>query len=191
MEYPDLYLRPAQGDLIPQDPQIMRTRASGGTVEAVTYDRGNHRDLGPAVVTNRFGKGRSIYLASGLEAIFEETRMEPVRDYLSSLLLPALEAGRTYSMDYIAGVTPHYMASEKAIVLYLLADVGDKDHHLKARERFFPVENVTVRLRVKGKVDSVTLLRSGETLRTEQVGDWITVKIPRVLVYEAVKVDLA
>ena len=190
-EYPDLYLKPTEGALIPQDPQVMWTRASGGTVEAITWDRGNHRDLGPAVVTNRVGKGRSIYLASGLEAIYEETRMDPVRSYLASLLLPRLEAGRTYKMDPMPGVTPHYMASEKCIVLHLLVDVGDEDHHLKVRETFYPVENVTVRLRVRGKINSVSLMRAGTAVETKQVGEWITVTVPRVLVYEAIRVDLA
>lgn len=190
-EYPDLYLKPARGSLLPQDPQIMRVRATSGMVEATTWDRGNHRDLGPAVVTHRVGKGRSVYLASGLEAIWEETRMEPVRAYLASLLLPVLASDRSYKMDYIPGVTAHCMASEKCIVLHLLADIGDKDHHLKARERFFPAENVKVSLRVRGNVRSVTLMRAGTEAAAQRDGEWLTVTVPRVLIYEAVRVDLA
>lgn len=190
-EYPDLYLKPAHGGLIPQDPQIVRVRATTGDVEATTWDRGNHRDLGPAVVTHRVGKGRSIYLASGLEAVWEETRMDPVRDYLASLLLPPLAAGRAYTMDYIPGVTAHYMASGNCIVLHLLADIGDKDHHLKARERFFPVANFEVSLRVHGNVRSVTLMRAGTEAAAKRNGEWLTVTVPRVLVYEAIRVDLA
>ena len=191
IEYPDLYLKPKQGALVPQDPQAMRTRVTSGRVEAATWDRGNRRELGPAVVTNSVGKGRSIYLASGLEAIYEETRMDAVRDYLASLLLPYLEKGQTYKMDFIPGVTPHYMVSEKCIVLHLLADVGDKNHHLKARERFFPVDNITVHLRVRGNIKTVTLMRSGTAAATARDGEWLTVKVPEVLVYEAIRVDLA
>jgi hypothetical protein len=191
IECPDLYLKPVNGALIPQDPQVMRTRATGGAVEATTWDRGHRRDLGPAVITNKVGKGKCIYLASGLEAIFEETRMEPVRNYLASLLLPGLAAGRTYKMDFIPGVTAHYMASDKHIVLHLLADVGDKDHHFKARERFFPVENVAVQLRVRGDVKSVSLMRSGAAAATTRDGEWITVTVRRILVYEAIRMDLA
>jgi hypothetical protein len=191
IEYPDLYLKHAEGGLIPQDPQIMRVRPTGGAVQATTWDRGNHRDLGPAVVTHRVGKGQSIYLASGQEAIYEETRMEPVRSYLASLLLPHLEAGQTYKMDFIPGVTPHYTASTDCIVLHLLADIGDKNHHLNARQRFFPAENVVVRLRVRGNVRAVSLMRSGAAAAFTRDGEWITVTVPRVLVYEAIRVDLA
>jgi hypothetical protein len=190
MEYPDLYLKPAQGKLIPQDPQVMRVRATTGTVEATTWDRGNHREVGPAVVANRVGKGRCIYIASGLEAIYEETRMEPVRNYLAGLLLPGLEAGRSYNVDFVPGVTAHWMESEKCIVLHLLADIGDKNHHLNTRQRFFPAENMQVKLRVKGNVAKVTLMRAGAAVTAARDGEWITVMVPRVLVYEAIKVDL-
>jgi hypothetical protein len=190
MEYPDLYLKPRQGDLIPQDPQVMRTRATTGSVEATTWDRGNHREVGPAVVFNRVGKGQSIYIASGLEAIYEETLMEPVRSYLASLLLPPLEAGRSYRMDFTPGVTPHLMASDRCIVLHLLADIGDKNQHLKTREHFYPAENITVRLRMRSEIKAVTLMRSGAKAAFKRDGEWITVTVPRVLVYEAIKVDL-
>jgi hypothetical protein len=190
-EYPDLYLKPNGADSIPQDVQIMRIRATSGAVQATTHDRGNRRDLGPAVVTKAIGKGHSIYLASGLEAIFEETRMETIRAYMGSLLLTSLEDKQSYKMDYISGVTPHLMASDKCIVLHLLANVSDADHHFKTRQTFFPVENITVRIRVPRSVASVTLLRAGTTIPMQQQGNWIAVTVPRVLIYEAIRVDLA
>jgi hypothetical protein len=191
IEYPDLFLKQPQGDLIPQDPQVVRMHATGGTVEATTWDRGNHRDLGAAVVTNRIGKGQSIYIGSGLEALYEETRINAVREYLAGLLLPYLESGRTYNLEYVPGVTPHYMASEKTIVLHLLADTANVVHHQKARESFVAVENVKARLRVPGKIKAVTLMRSGITAETKQDGEWIAVTVPRLLVWEAIRVDLA
>lgn len=191
IEYPDLFLKRTQGDLIPQDPQVVRMHAAGGTVEATTWDRGNHRDLGAAVVTNRIGKGQSIYIGSGLEALYEETRINAVREYLAGLLLPALEAGRSYILEFVPGVTPHYMASEKTIVLHLLADTANVVHHQKARESFVAVEDVKVRLRVPGKINAVTLMRSGATVDAKQDGEWIAMTVPRLLVWEAIRVDLA
>ena len=190
IEYPDLYLKQAKGELIPQDPQVVRMHATSGTVEATTWDRGNHRDLGPAVITNRVGKGKSIYIGSGLEAIYEETRLEPVRNYLAGLLLPSLEAGRTYSVEFVPGVTPHYMASEKTIVLYLLVDIAGVVHHQKARETFVPVEDVKVRLRMPGKFKAVTLMRTGAALAVKKDGQWIVATVPRLQIYDAIRVDL-
>lgn len=190
-EYPDLFLNANDGTVLPQDPQIMRVRETTGKVEATTYDRGNRRVLGPAVISHAVGSGRSIYIASGLEAIFEETRMKPVRSYLGSLLQPALEGRQTYKMDYVPGITPHYMASEKNIVLHLLADIGNEDRHQKTRQTLYPAENVTVRIRVPRAVETVTLMRAERTIPVHQEGDWIKVTVPRILVHEAVKVDLA
>jgi len=44
---------------------------------------------------------------------------------------------------------------------------------------------------VRGAVKSVALLRSGTTPPTERNGDWMTVTVPRLLIYEAIRVDLA
>ena len=57
-------------------------------------------------------------------------------------------------MEFIPGVTPHLMASDRCIVLHLLADIGDKNQHLKTREHFLPAENITVRLRVRERDQS-------------------------------------
>ena len=163
----------------------------GATVLAITHDRGNRRDVGPAVLSNQVGKGKCIYIGSGLEAVFEESRINPVREYLGSLLLPFLESRRSYQMDYFPGITPHYMSSEKHHVLHLLADIGNEVQHLRSRENLVPVNNIKIRLRATGNVKSVNLLRAGTEAQFQQNGEWITVQVPRVHVYEAVHVELA
>ena len=40
----------------------MRTRATSGKIQATTWDRGNHRDLGPAVVTTNLAKANASIL---------------------------------------------------------------------------------------------------------------------------------
>jgi hypothetical protein len=191
IEYPDLYLQPVDGDLVPQDPQLMRLRATGGVVLANTLDRGNHRRLGPAVIRNSFGRGHVLYIGSGLEAIYEETRMDPIRLYLGSLLSPFLEGEQSYRIDHIPGLTPHYMASDKTLVLHLLADTGDKDMHYKAREYFLPLSQIKARIRLPRSAKSVILMRSNQTLQAVHHGQWIEVLVPEVLVHEAIRVDLA
>ena len=79
LEIPDLYLRllPSQ-ELIPQDPQVMPFKArDDATVLAETYSRSERRALGPAIIRRRHGKGQVIYIGSGLEAIYEETLLDP------------------------------------------------------------------------------------------------------------------
>jgi hypothetical protein len=90
-------------------------------------------------------------------------------------------------------VTPHFMASRDVLLLHLLADTGNKNKHLRSREEFLPVPDVKVRIRVpQGRsVRSASLLRSGQSLPTAVRQDWLDATVPRVLIHEAVRVDLA
>ena len=88
---------------------------------------------------------------------------------------------------------PHFTASRDTLLLHLLADTGNKFKKLRAREEFLPVENVKVRIRIprNRSVKSVSLLRAGDTLRAAPRDGWLEVTVPRVLIHEAVRVDLA
>ena len=193
VEIPDLYLKLPGGELIPQDPQVFRFRANGAEVVAETLDRGHRANLGPAIVRRTAGKGSVIYIGSSLEAVYEETRMKRLREFLGSLVAPWLEAGQSYQMEYQSGVTPHFMASRDVLLLHLLADTGNKNKHLRAREEFLPVANVKARIRVpRGRsVRAVSLLRSGQRLPASVRDGWLDVTAPRVWIHEAVRVDLA
>jgi hypothetical protein len=181
------------GDEIPKDPQVVGFRAAGATTLAETVDRGRRRNLGPAIVRRDFGSGQLIYIGSSLEAVYEETRMKVLRQYFDSLLGPWLAERRSYQLTFVSGVTPHLMASRDAILLHLLADTGNKSKHLRVREEFLPVVDVKVRVRIpQGRtVRFVSLLRSGEKLATHPRDGWLDLTIPRVLIHEALRVDLA
>lgn len=190
VEIPDLYLKLASGEMIPQDPQVTRFRAADGAeVLAETIDRGHRANLGPAIVR----KGRVIYIGSGLEAIYSEARLADVLRYLSSLLSPILHEHRTYTMQPRQGLIPHLAASRDTILLHLLADNGNKTKKLRIRESFTPIENVRVSIKLPPgrKVRKLSLLRAGiQPKAMEQEGS-VMVEVPRVLVHEAIRVDLA
>lgn len=190
-EYPDLYLRNEAG-LVPQDLQTTIIEATSGKVLATTYDRGNRRDLGPAVVSSRFGKGQSIYLSSGLEAVLEETQMQSLRDYLSGLLLPLFREQQSYRVSYRAGVTPHYMASANVGVLYLLADIGEREYHSKTHQHFSEVSGLTAEIHIPASgVHRISMLRSGQEIHAPIENGWLKITVPTFKVFEAVKVEFA
>jgi hypothetical protein len=188
LEIPDLYLKVPSGEEIPQDPQVVRFQTTG-EVLATTVDRGHRTNLGPAVTR----KGRVIYIGSGLEAVYAETRMKRLRAYLATLLDPVLGPHRTYEMEFRSGVTPQLAASADTLLLHLVADVGNKTKKLRIREEFEPVENLKARIRIPEgrRVRSVSLLRSGGRLAAETKAGWVEVSIPSVRIHEAVRVDLA
>jgi hypothetical protein len=193
VEIPGLYLKLAGGEMIPQDPQIVRLRANGGEVLAETIDRGRRANLGPAILARKVGQGSVIYIGSSLEAVYEETRMKRLRTFLGSLVAPWLAPGRSYDVEYQAGVTPHFMASRDVLLLHLLADTGNKSKHLRDREEFLPVEDVKVRICVpQGRaVRAVSLLRAGQPVTYAVRSGWVHVTVPRVFIHDAVRVDLA
>jgi len=193
LEIPDLYLKLHGGEEIPQDPQVFRFRANGGEVLAETIDRGHRANLGPAIVQRNVGKGSVIYIGSSLEAVYEETRMKRLRSLLQTLVSPWLAPQRSYEIEYQSGVMPHFMASRDCLVLHLLANTGNKDKHLRVREEFLPVTDIKLRIRVpQGRsVRAVSLMRADRSLPMASRDGWLDVTVPRVLIHEAVKVDLA
>ena len=188
VEIPDLYLKFSNGDLIPQDPQIVRFRADG-SVLANTWDLGRRSDLGPAIVR----KGRVIYIGSCLEAVYAETRMGVVRDYIATLVDPLLAAHRTYEVTLQSGLLPHLTRSKDTSVLHLLANTGDKSKKLREREEFLPITDVHVRVRVPEgrKLRAASLLVAGTPLKTVVRDGWVAAEVPRVLIHEAVQMDWA
>ncbi len=194
IEIPDLYLKLPSGELIPQDPQVMRfTNTGGGEVLAETIDRGHRANLGPAIVRRSAGKGTVIYLGSGLEAIYNETRMKRLRTWFASLLDPILEPHRTYTVEARSGLMPQLMSAPDTILLHLIADTGNKTKKLRIREEFLPIENIAARIRIPAgrTVRAVSLLRAGTTLPHKVASGWVEVTVPRVLIHEAVRLDLA
>jgi hypothetical protein len=194
VEIPDLYLKLPSGELIPQDPQVLRfTNTGDGAVLAETIDRGHRANLGPAIVRRTVGKGAVIYIGSGLEAVYAETRMKRLLAYLGSLINPVLAPHKTYEVEARSGLMPQLMASRDTLLLHLVADTGNKTKKLRIREEFLPIDNVKVRVRVPAgrSVRAVYLMRAGTRLSPDARAGWVEVTVPRVLVHEAVRVDLA
>lgn len=194
VEIPDLYLRllPSR-KLIPQDPQVMRFKSgSDATVLAETYSRGRRRTVGPAIVDRRHGKGRVIYIGSGLEAVYEESLHETLRAYFHSLLDPILGSSRTYEVDFRPGLMPQFAHSENTLLLHLLANTGNIWKKLLVQEEFLPIKNVQVRLRLpQGRTTkSVTLMWSGHSPSWNVRAGWVELTVPQVDIYEAIRVDL-
>ena len=194
VEVPDLYLRlfPSR-DLIPQDSQVMRFQpGDDATVLAETYSRGRRATLGPAIIRRAQGKGQVIYIGSGLEAVYAETLLEPLRAYFHSLIDPILGASRTYEVEFRPGLMPEYASSENVLLLHLLANTGSSGKETLAAKEYLPVKNVRVRLRLpQGRTaKSVDLMWSGTGVPWSAQDGWVELTVPQVLIYEGIRVNL-
>ncbi|HTA79675.1 MAG TPA: alpha-amylase family protein [Terracidiphilus sp.] len=191
----DLYLRPVVSEkLIPQDPQVVRFEVTqGATVLAETYERGYRKVFGPAVVTKDHGAGHAIYIGSGLEAIYDETLNQDVLGYFHTLLDPILSSSRPYEVDFRQGLMPEFAASRDTLLLHLMADTGNIWKKRLVEETFLPVENVRVRIRIpeRRQVRSIRLMWSNAEAQWTAKDGWVGLTVPRVHIYEVVRVDLA
>jgi hypothetical protein len=109
------------------------------------------------------------------------------------LLDPILASSRSYEIDSRQGLMPEFTAAENTIVLHLMADTGNIWKKMLVRETFLPVENVRIRIKVPSakQVRSVALMWSGTTVPWSVRSGWVELIVPRIRVYEAVRVDLA
>ncbi len=195
IEMPDLYLNVVSSQmLVPQDPQVMQFQATGGAeVIAETEDRGYRRTLGPAAATRLFGKGRVIYIGSGLEAVYEETLNESLRVYFGSLLDPILASTRPYELEFRAGMMHEFASSRDTLLLHLLANTGNIWKKLLVQEEFLPIKDVRMRLRLPPgrSAKSVELMWGGGEPAWSVRDGWVELTVPRLQVYEVIRVDLA
>lgn len=194
VEHVDLYLRLPSGKMIPQDPQIMPFKAArDASVLAQTYSRGARKILGPAVVRRKHGKGRVVYIGSGLEAIYEETLNERVRAYFRSLLDPMLGSVRTHEVEFRPGLLHQFSASSDALLLHLLANTGNIDKKGLRLETFLPVRNVRARIRLPKNrtAKKVELMWTGAQPQWTTRNGWVELTVPQIGVYEIIRVDLA
>jgi hypothetical protein len=195
IEIPDLYLRIlSSGKLIPQDSQVMLFGCfhCEGVEIAETVDRGHRGSVGPAVFSRRYGKGQVIYIGSGLEAVYEETLNESLRVFFRSLLDPILAATRRYEVEFRPGLMAEFASSEDTLLLHLLANTGNIWKKLLVQEKYLPVMNVRVRLRLpQGRsAKSVALMWSGTAPSWSVRDGWVELTVPEVQIYEVIRVDL-
>lgn len=167
--------------------------ASSAAVLAQTYSRGALKILGPAAVHNRHGKGQVIYIGSGLEAVYEETLDERLRAYFRFLLDPILASARTYEVEFRPGLLHQFSVSSETLLLHLLANTGNIDKKDPVLESFLPVRNVRVRIRLPEdrSVKDVSLMWTSSKAAWNIRNGWVELTVPKIEVYEIIKVDLS
>jgi hypothetical protein len=193
---------PALGDygpgaLLMGDTQLLPVAPVGtARVLADCWNLGTDEVRGPAIIANKYGKGRTVYVAGSLEAHYVSSRVVSLRRLLCSMLrYLSQDAPPHFTISAPRGVYGVLrQAANGDLVLWMLANVGFKDADIgRMRQEFVAVSNVQVKiLTPKGRsVKAVHLVRAGRTVPSSLEDGYVVAEIPLLHVAEIVHVELA
>ena len=141
----------------------------------------------PAVVMNRFGKGRCLYFAARVHALDQQTSLEEPRELMYSLARAMMKEEAPLSVE-----GPPWLV----VVGYRKPDEGCITVHVvnaQNDEFILPLDEIKVNLRLKDgeQAESVTGQPQGQTLPFEQDGNVVcfsmSVQIYRIAVVKLAK----
>lgn len=178
----------------------VRPRA-GATVAATLGPKGGPGETFPAVVTNRFGAGRAVYLGAGFDAAYylypypyqRLILREAVRWAAGDVPQPV-----TVEAPMCVHATPlrQRVGTGDRLVVHLFNDLNTTAGHahpaddVPLREEVVPIPDVRVTIRVPEGVTRVRLEPDGLDLPTAAAGGGVTVVVPRLEVHAMVVADL-
>jgi len=179
------------------DAMLMRvTPSPRATVLAEAVNMETDEVLGPAIVANQYGKGRTIYIGGSLEANYVASRVVSLRQILASTVrYLGGDAPMPFRLNAPRGVYGILRQTANGdMALWVLANVGFKDAAAgRMRQEYLPVSNVEVKVLVpEGKqVKAVRLVRSDRDVPLTIDGRYAVVNIPQVHIAELVHATFA
>lgn len=186
----------SRGAIIEGDNRLVSVKANDtAMVLAECWNLGRDEVRGPAIVANRYGKGRALYIAGSLEANYLYDRTDStgvlfrsIFEYLGDSAPPpfTLHAPRG-----VYGIPRQTQNGDP--ILWLLANVGFKDAAAgRMRQEFVGVPDVRVGIHVteQGRVKTVRLLRENRIVPHSWSDGYVRITIPSLHIAEAVHVEL-
>jgi hypothetical protein len=186
-----------QGRVVMGDGMLVRvTTRPGATVLAEAVEMETQEVLGPAIVANHCGRGRTIYVGGSLEAFYVSSRVVSLRRMLTSMVrYLAHDAPVPFSLTAPQGVYAILrQAPSGDLAFWVCANVGAKDATVGLmRQEFLPVPNVVARVLVpEGRqLKSVALLRAGQTAPFTMEGPYAVFTLPTVHIAELAHLSFA
>ncbi len=184
------------GAIVEGDGQLFPVEVlRGATVLVECFNLGTEEVRGPAIVTNNYGKGRTIYINGSIEANYVYDRVNSNGQLLGSVVKYLAEgAPQPFKLKAprgVYGVLRRTVAGDP--VLWVLANVGFKDAAVgRMRQEFMAVPNVEAGILVPEgrKVKSTRLLRADQSIAHKVEAGYATVTIPSVHIAEVVCFEL-
>jgi len=186
-----------EGKVVMGDGMLVRVATRpGATVLAEAVNLETQEVLGPAIVTNQYGRGRTIYVGGSLEAHYAASRVVSLQKMLASMVrYLASDAPPPFTLEAPQGVYGILRRAPSGdLALWVCANVGCKDAAVgRMRQQYLPVPNALAKVLVpEGRtVKSVELLRTGRTAPFNMDGRHAVISLPPVHIAELVHLSLA
>jgi len=156
------------------------------------------KPLLPGIVVSRYGKGKVVYIAGALGAIYRQTHLRQLADLVRDAIRWASPAGLPYEIDAPPGLIANMTAKGDVRVLHLINWTGYKRETGMQNAYYIPpIENVRVRFFVPpGKqVAKVQLFRPAEfdwrvTENAKGQGKILQVVLNQVKAYQGIVIEL-
>ena len=204
---PEMYYRPTvmhpslgeyrPGDRFMGDTQLIPAAATGSArVIAECWNLGLDKVMGPAMIANDLGKGRTIYIAGSLEAHYISSRVRSLRTVLASTVrYLARDSHPPFTIDAPRGVYGVLrQTSGGDLVLWVLANIGFKDaSNGRMRQEFVALSNIPARILLpEGRTaKGVHLVRSQQSVPFVTKDGYVAAVIPSLHAAEIVHVELS
>jgi hypothetical protein len=162
-----------------------------------TKDSAKAEEL-PAVVSHRFGKGKVVYLAAGIDAAHYALSYPYYRVVLAQAMRHAAASAPPVEVAApmcVHAVTVRQKRDGERLVIHLFNDLNTTAGHghpaeeVPLREEVIPIHDIGVTL-TGYKVKSVRQEPEGKELEAKRTGDAITFTVPKLRVHTMAVVEL-
>jgi hypothetical protein len=183
------------GSIVQGDGRLLPvTAAAGAQVLAECWNLGTDEVRGPAIVSNSYGKGRTIYINGSLEAYYVASRARSTGRLLGSIVRYLGGTPLPYTLKAPRGVYAILrQATNGDLVLWLLGNVGFKDADAgRMRQEYLSVSDVEVGIRVPEgrRANAMQLMRADHTVPFEVVDGYAVAALPSFHIGEVVRLEL-
>jgi hypothetical protein len=185
------------GSMVEGDGRLVPVEALGGArILAECWNLGTGDVRGPAIIANRYGRGRTLYISGSLEANYLYDRVVSTRRLLGGMV-EYLSGGlpQPYKLKAPQGV---YGVLRRAVngdlVLWVLGNIGFKDAAAgRMRQEYMRVSEVEVAIRIpEGRqAKGMRLLRAGGEISMREEDGYAIGIIPTLHIAEVVHLKLA
>jgi len=184
--------RPLADDLMPATIYETVAVRPGGQVVADVVLHGETEPFFPALVVARYGKGKVAYIAGAIGAMYRQTHLEQLADFLRDVIRWASPDGLPYELDAPSGLIANLTARGDLRVLHLVNWTGCKlEAPMQNAYYLPPVRNVQIRYRLPpGKGVSAVRLFVPVECKHHVEGGVLHLTLPQVDAYQGIVIEL-